>query len=347
MTIETIRFTEDRLFIIDQTLLPNQRIEIELDSLEASVRAIQKLGVRGAPAIGITAAYTLYIIALSLQEQGSLNKDLFLEKALVLKNARPTAVNLAWAVDKMLNVYEKHENKPEKDLLNKLRSCAVDIHEQDKFTCKKIGLHGAGLLKSGANVLTHCNAGILATGGMGTALAPVYSAVEQGKDIHVYVDETRPLGQGTRLTFWELKENAVPATVITDNVAGSLMQDGKIDIIIVGADRVAGNGDFANKIGTYPLAVLAEYHKIPFYCAAPLSTFDNGLDSGSKIPIEVRKKEEITGIWNIKNEEEYRVYNPAFDVTPHQLVTGFITEFGIIEKPFNKKINSLFNSYKE
>lgn len=344
MAIETIRLTGDKLYIIDQTLLPNKMVEIELVSLEDSVDAIKKLSIRGAPAIGIAAAYTLYIIARSLAENRSLSSKKFYADATVLKNARPTAVNLEWAVKKMMAVFEHYKNQPEPVLLKKLHDCAVEIHNRDKETCQKIGNYGGVLLQNGCSVLTHCNAGILATGGSGTALAPVYSAAAQGKKVHVFVDETRPLGQGTRLTYWELRENSIPATLITDNMAGSLMKDGKIDIVIVGADRVAANGDFANKIGTYPLAVLAEYHKIPFYCAAPLSTFDSKLNDGSMIPIEIRKKEEILNIWNIIEYDQYDVYNPAFDVTPNQLVSGFITEFGIIKKPFNKNINSLFNS---
>ena len=198
----------------------------------------------------------------------------------------------------------------------------------------------AELIESKDNILTHCNAGILATGGIGTALAPIYSASSKGKKVHVYVNETRPVGQGTRLTYWELKKNNIPATLLADNMSASLMQDNKINLVIVGADRIAANGDVANKIGTYALAVLSKYHQVPFYVAAPTSTFDMTKKNGLEIPIEIRNKNEVLDFWNIKNKELYDVYNPAFDVTPSKLIAGIITEKGIIRKPYKQNIKS-------
>ncbi len=338
MNFNTIRFADDRLYILDQTLLPNEKAEIELTTLDQVIEAIKSLRVRGAPAIGITAAYGLFREVRRLVEERSLTDKRFYSTAEKLKKARPTAVNLEWAVDRMSRVYEQHNTGSDNTLLNELRQCAADIHNEDRQTCKAIGEYGAGLVKDGYRILTHCNAGILATGGTGTALSVIYTAQNQGKNLHVFVDETRPLGQGTRLTYWELRQNQVPATLITDNMAGSLMQSGSIDLVVVGADRIASNGDFANKIGTYPLAVLASYHHVPFYCAAPRSSFDLKLNNGSEIPIEMRDKREVTGIWHIQDENAYAVYNPAFDITPHSLISGIITEFGIIKIPFTQNI---------
>jgi methylthioribose-1-phosphate isomerase len=341
MTFNTIRFADDRLYILDQTLLPNKMVEIELIQLDQAVEAIQALRVRGAPAIGITAAYAFFIEAKRLSKSRSLTDKNVSTVADTLKASRPTAVNLEWAVDKMYGVFRETDGTDQSIFLENLRDCAVRIHKDDRSTCEAIGKHGSALIRDGSTVLTHCNAGILATGGIGTALSIVYTAKSQGKAIHVYVDETRPLGQGARLTYWELQKNEVPATLITDNMAGSLMKGGKIDTIIVGADRIAANGDFANKIGTYPLAVLAAFHKIPFYCAAPRSTFDFNLETGANINIENRAKHEITDMWNILDPDAYTVYNPAFDVTPHHLLSGIITELGIIKKPFKQNIKQL------
>lgn len=338
MELKAILFADERLQIIDQTLLPNAFNVIELKHLSQAVQAIRKLRVRGAPAIGITAAYALYREAVRLNNHGSLTYSLFLSAARKLKAARPTAVNLEWAVDKMLRTYQDKASVPPEIRLAALKDCAVMIHSEDQEICALIGQHGADIIHDGDTVLTHCNAGILATGGNGTALSVIYEARRQNKNIHVFVDETRPLGQGARLTYWELQTNNVPATLICDNVAGSLMKDGNVNMVIVGADRIALNGDFANKIGTYPLAVLARHHGIPFYCAAPYSTFDENLEDGSAIPIEIRENKEVTMLWKIKNSEQYNVYNPAFDVTPGSLLSGIITERGIIKKPFKRNI---------
>jgi len=342
MKIETIKFENDRLSIIDQSVLPNSFKYLKLKSLEDVISAIKQLKVRGAPAIGITAAYGFYLHLCSLKENNKLNESEMLSAAKQLKECRPTAVNLAWAVDKMVEVYEDSRslNDQEKSLTI-LKDTAIQIHDEDRQSCKKIGSYGSQLINNNFNILTHCNAGILATGGMGTALSPIYSAAGQHKNIHVYVDETRPVGQGARLTFWELAKNNIPATLITDNMAGSLMKQEKVDMVIVGADRIAMNGDTANKIGTYPLAVLARHHNIPFYVAAPFSTFDKSLKTGGDIPIEYRNKKEITSFWGIKDSISGEVYNPAFDVTPADLISGIITEKGILKKPFNlsTKIN--------
>lgn len=343
MNLETIVFENNTLRIIDQKALPNRFDYMDLSSLDETLFAIKNLHVRGAPAIGIVAAYGLYLHARKLAHTRSLNKSAFLRAGYLLKSARPTAVNLAWAVDRMTQVYlNSSASAPENriaDLLEEARS----IHLSDKKTCDLIGKYGAELLPNPAGILTHCNAGFLATGGRGTALSVVYQAAKT-KQVHVYVDETRPVGQGARLTYWELLQHNIPATLITDNMAASLMQQKKVDVIIVGADRIAKNGDVANKIGTYGLAVLARYHQIPFYVAAPLSSFDVHLENGADMPIEFRHKSEVLDFWKIKEQDAYKVYNPAFDVTPNELVTSFITEKGVVNKPFIEQIDQIFHN---
>jgi len=247
-----------------------------------------------------------------------------------IKNARPTAVNLSWAVDRVLEAAEKYNGNSIDEYRQILRDEAITIHEEDRRMCDAIGRHGAELLKDNSTVLTHCNAGALATGGIGTALAVIYKAVEAGKNIKVYADETRPLLQGARLTCWELMQCGVDVTLLTDNMAGYLMSLGKVDAVITGADRITKNGDVANKIGTYTLAVLAREHKIPFYVAAPESTFDKNLESGKDIIVEQRSPEEVTdGFGKRISPEGVKVINPAFDITPHKLVTAYITDTGI------------------
>jgi len=343
MNLETICFKNNRLSILDQTLLPAREEYLTLENLDQVFEAIKSLRVRGAPAIGIVAAYGLVVHALNLKRAGQLNFEGLTKAGEKLKQARPTAVNLTWAVDRMLNKI-KGLTDPEVGF-SLLKEEAIVIHQEDKQTCEKIGLHGSELIKQKANILTHCNTGFLATGGIGTALGVVYKAAEQNKQIHVFVDETRPVGQGARLTYWELQKAHVPATLITDNMAGFLMKQGKVDIVITGADRIALNGDSANKIGTYALAVLAKHHKIPFYIAAPISTFDFSLDSGDQIPIEQRPKEEILNCWNLHANDSVNVYNPAFDVTPANLISGIITEYGILTKPFKKKITNITKQF--
>ncbi|MGD9899395.1 MAG: S-methyl-5-thioribose-1-phosphate isomerase [Calditrichaceae bacterium] len=344
MIIQTIQFENNYLEIIDQTLLPNEFKIIRLNNLNESIDAIKRLRVRGAPAIGIVAAYSLYLHARQLDRLGGLNDDAFIAAANSLKNSRPTAVNLEWAIDKLIKTYYSFTKYDNQVLLNKLMSTADEIHKNDIMTCDRIGKYGSDVIRDGFNILTHCNAGILATGGSGTALAPIYTAQKEGKNIHVFVDETRPLGQGARLTYWELKKNNIPATLITDGMAASLMHKQNINMVIVGADRISSNGDFANKIGTYSLAVLARYHQIPFYTAAPASSFDLSIGCGAEIPIEYRDKSEILDFWNISDYESYDVHNPAFDVTPNEFLTGIITEHGIIKPPFLNNIKSIINT---
>ena len=343
MNLETIVFENNTLRIIDQKALPNRFEYITLKTLDETIAAIKKLHVRGAPAIGIVAAYGLYIHARDLAHTRSLNKSDFLRAGYLLKSARPTAVNLAWAIDRMTQTYLNGSGSSSDKRIDDLLEEAQSIHRSDKKTCDLIGKYGAELLPNPANILTHCNAGFLATGGKGTALSVVYQAAKT-KKIHVFVDETRPVGQGARLTYWELLQFKVPATLIADNMAASLMQQKKVDVIIVGADRITKNGDVTNKIGTYGLAVLAHYHQIPFYVAAPLSSFDVSTETGFDVPIEFRSKEEILDFWQIKNQQNYQVFNPAFDVTPNELVSGIITEKGVINKPFKEKIIPLFNN---
>ncbi|MCB9057654.1 MAG: S-methyl-5-thioribose-1-phosphate isomerase [Calditrichae bacterium] len=342
MTLHTISFENNTLKIIDQTLLPQKLKVIELDSFEKSMEAIKSLRVRGAPAIGIVAAYALYLEALRLKNLNKLTPLSYKEISALMRIVRPTAVNLSWAVDKMYHCFK--ENYSKDYLLENLKNCALSIHDDDRQTCEAIGKNGAILLENKKAVLTHCNAGILATGGNGTALSVIYEAFKQNKQLHVFVDETRPLGQGARLTFYELNQNNVNCTLLTDNAAASLFQLKKFDAVILGADRVTLSGDFANKIGTYNLAVLAKVHKIPFYVAAPVSSFDRNLVNGKDIEIEMRDSNEVLSFWNIDQKQSYKVYNPAFDVTPGRLVTAFITEKDIITKPFKKNINQLLNS---
>ena len=341
MNLETILFENNTLKIINQAELPESFHYIELSNLDEIINSIQNLQVRGAPAIGIVAAYGFFIHAKNLNDAGNLSSGNLTDSANLLKTARPTAVNLQWAVDNMTEVYRKSQTLSNSDLLGHLKTAAQKIHQDDKKACALIGKYGSELISDSMNILTHCNAGILATGGMGTALAPIYTAHQEGKNIHVFVDETRPVGQGARLTYWELNQNQIPATLITDNMAASLMQSKKIDLVIVGADRIAVNGDLANKIGTYGLAVLADYHNIPFYVAAPISTFDTDIKCGDDIPIEERSSDEVTNFWRIKSSEKYTVYNPAFDVTPNYLISAIITEKGVIKKSVKNNIKSI------
>lgn len=322
-----------KLRLIDQTLLPVEYVEIELDQVEQVFEAIRSLRVRGAPAIGCAAAYGLII---GLQKFTSLPRAEFdkkvLEVADYLATSRPTAVNLFWALDRMRGVLPKEPSLSSPALLTRLLSEARAIEDEDREMCAAIGRHGATLLKDGTGVLTHCNAGGLATAGDGTALAVIFAAAASGKQLQVYADETRPLLQGARLTSWELQRRGVPVTLICDNMAGWVMHEGRVQAVIVGADRITANGDTANKIGTYSVALLAKAHGIPFYVAAPTSTFDLSLATGAEIPIEQRAAREIThGFGKQTAPEGVDVYNPAFDVTPAELIAAIITERGLIQ----------------
>ena len=311
------------LDILDQTRLPEQIVRLQLSTPEGVYDAIKRLCVRGAPAIGCSAAIGLAVCVARFKEN---SLEAFMnhlqETAAYLKSSRPTAVNLMWAIDRCCAAvaHLKDIAQIKQTLLDE----ALAIVEEDALLCRRIGDAGAELLEDGMTILTHCNAGALATCGIGTALAPVYRALEQGKKIKVYSDETRPLLQGARLTAWELAQAGVETWTICDNMAASVMKQGKIDMVIVGADRIAANGDSANKIGTYQVAIAAKYHNIPFYIAAPYSTIDYSIPDGSYIPIEERKSDEIYHCNGVN------VFNPAFDVTPKELITAHITERGVL-----------------
>jgi methylthioribose-1-phosphate isomerase len=345
MHVETLRWEgglDGCVRLIEQTLLPAELRVVEVQSSGEMFDAIRRLAVRGAPAIGVAAAYGLLlgVRALGAQDPQALIGRIR-EEAAHLREARPTAVNLSWALERMCARAQADQalGKSSRAILSGLLEEALSIHDEDRKTCRQIGEIGAQLLFDGARVLTHCNAGALATGGMGTALAPIYLAVEQKKRVAVFAGETRPLLQGARLTAWELAQAGIDVTLITDNMAGRVMYEGKVDLVIVGADRIALNGDVANKIGTYSLAVLAAEHGIPFYVAAPLSTFDPELDHGDRIPIEERAPEEVTeGFGRRTAPPGVGVYSPAFDVTPARLVRAIITDVGLIEPPSREKV---------
>jgi len=344
--IETLRWAEDHLEMIDQRILPADFQYISYNSAVSVADGIRSMVVRGAPAIGCAAAYGVALEALNLQDASMDEFSKGMEQAFkILLESRPTAINLFWAVDRMRSKMNENISLTPKKISNTLLSEAHEILSEDIKINRKMGSFGAELLPDGARVLTHCNAGALATAGHGTALGVIRSAVEAGKKISVIADETRPFLQGARLTAWEMVQEDIPITLISDNMSGHLMSHGEVDAIIVGTDRVAGNGDVANKIGTYMVAVLSKRHNIPFYVACPLSTIDRSILSGSDIPIEERSSDEVTGYRDYQwAAEGVSVRNPAFDVTPADLVTGLITEKGVILSPTTEKINHLFNS---
>ncbi|WP_417903552.1 S-methyl-5-thioribose-1-phosphate isomerase [Candidatus Pseudothioglobus singularis] len=341
--IETLRWNEDHLEMIDQRILPENFEYISYYTAKSVADGIYSMVVRGAPAIGCAAAYGVALEALCLSKANLEDFLVGMEVAFkILLESRPTAINLFWAVDRMKNLMAETNEEPEAIALILLKE-AHKILREDIEINKTMGSFGAEVLSNNSSVLTHCNAGALATAGHGTALGVVRSAVESGKSISVIADETRPFLQGARLTAWEMVQEKIPVTLISDNMSGHLMKTGKVDAVVVGTDRVAGNGDVANKIGTYMVAVLAKRHNIPFYVACPLSTIDLSISSGDEIPIEERSANEVTGFrdyqWASKGVS---VRNPAFDVTPADLVTGLITEKGVIFSPNAKKISKLF-----
>lgn len=316
------------LRLLDQTRLPVAEVFLECRTTQDVWEAIKRLSVRGAPAIGVTAAYGVVI---GLQPFGNHLLAEIDRIAEYLASSRPTAVNLFWALDRMQRTAREHSDLDCPNLSRRLLEEAQAIEREDREMCEAIGAQGAKLLKNGDGVLTHCNAGGLATAGDGTALSVFFAAANAGKSLHVFADETRPLLQGARLTSWELQQRGIPVTVICDSMAGWVMREGKIQAVVTGADRIAANGDAANKIGTYSVALLAKAHGIPFYIAAPSSTFDFSLDSGDQIPIEQRPRDEISnGFGKQTVPEGVAVYNPAFDVTPAELISGLITERGVI-----------------
>ena len=344
-SIQTMRWADGKFEMIDQRILPNRFEYISYDSAQSVAEGIKTMVVRGAPAIGCAAAFGIALEGLKLNKENDKDYRKNFEIAFkILAESRPTAVNLFWALAKMQKVINENVNLNLEELSNILLQEAIAIMEEDININKKMGAFGADLLKDGDVVLTHCNAGALATAGHGTALGVIRSAVEQGKKISVIADETRPFLQGARLTSWELIQDNIPVTLITDNMSGYLMSKGEINAIIVGTDRVAANGDVANKIGTYMVAVLARRHNIPFYVACPISTIDLNCPNGEAIPIEERAKEEVTGYrdtqWAAKGVS---VRNPSFDVTPAELVTAIITEKGIIHRPNIKNVGLIFN----
>ncbi|MEJ2371446.1 MAG: S-methyl-5-thioribose-1-phosphate isomerase, partial [Gemmatimonadales bacterium] len=360
---EQIRWSEvgDSVVILDQTELPARRVEKELRTVADVEEAIQSLRVRGAPLIGITAAMGIGALARqAVREAGTAGDELKVDALREcvrgwcdrLEQARPTAVNLVWAIKRLrgaVGIAQASDGVADAavgppgipaigsaaDLADRLRAEADEILEEDRRMCRGIGEHAAELLTDGSTVITHCNAGALATGGIGTALAPVYVATEQGKKVSVYADETRPLLQGSRITAWELGEAGVDVTVIADNMAAALFANDPPDIVFVGSDRIAANGDVANKIGTYGLAVLAKHHAVPFYVLAPTSTVDLGTATGADIPIEQRNADEIRrGFGKLTAPADAPVWSPAFDVTPNDLVAGIVTEQGIHRPPY-------------
>ena len=336
MPVTTIEWTNNQIRMIDQTKLPEELTYLEISDTEVLAEAIKSLRIRGAPAIGIAGAFGM---VLGVQKFAGEEKEVFFkqlkETAEYLNATRPTAVNLSWAIQRMNGVAEQNKDKPVAEIKEQLLKEAQTIWEEDRKICRRLGKHGAKLLKDGFNVLTHCNTGALATVDYGTALGVVFAANEEGKKLHVYADETRPLLQGARLNVWELMNESIDVTLICDNTAAFVMQQKKIDCAIVGADRIAANGDTANKIGTYNVAVLCEKHGVPFYVAAPYSTIDFNLRNGSQIPIEERAAEEITeGFGKRTAPLNTKVYSPAFDITPNELIASIITEEGVIEPPY-------------
>ena len=339
-TIEWIGDLDGYVRLIDQTALPTEVVFKELRTCEEMWEAIRVLRVRGAPALGIAGALGLVLGVRSstAETYGKFRRDLE-NTAEYLGTSRPTAVNLFWALSRLKTVAEELRDQPIPDIKEALLDESLRIIHEDRQVSHRIGELGQALIPDGAGVLTHCNAGGLATAEYGTALAALFTAHEKGKEIHVFADETRPLLQGARLTTWELQQAGIPVTLICDNMAAVVMNQGKVQCVIVGADRIAANGDTANKIGTYGLAILAKAHDIPFYVAAPVSTFDLSLESGAEIPIEERPAEEITeGMGRRIAPDDTEVYNPAFDVTPARYITAIITERGIIDNPSKKTI---------
>ena len=345
-TIRAVDWSPDgaAVRIVDQRRLPGAFVERDLTTLDEICDAIRTLAVRGAPAIGVAGAMGM-VVALSpfADEPVGRFRERVRSVGATIRATRPTAVNLPWAVERMLRAAEASAESP-RGVIQVLRAEATDIRDEDRRMCERIGTHGLPLLPDGARVLTHCNAGALATAGIGTALAPIYLAAASGRRIEVFADETRPLLQGSRLTSWELTRAGIPVTVIADNMAASLMRAGRIDLCIVGADRIARNGDVANKVGTYAVAVAAHHHGIPLYVAAPWSTFDPTTPNGEAIEIEQRNADEIRcGFGPLTAAPEAAVYNPAFDVTPSALITAIISDRGVHRPPYDFPANRVPN----
>lgn len=338
--LPTITWDNDRVILIDQRLLPAEEIYLEcLDYIQVA-EAIEEMAIRGAPAIGVAAAYGVALGVNKVKESDDLDEEL--ERILArLGDTRPTARNLFWALERMKQTFDNHKHLALPELKRRLIQESIAIDKQDVETNKKIGYWGRELIQDGQNILTHCNAGALATAGYGTALGVIRAAHEQGKKIRVFADETRPILQGARLTCWELDKDGIPVVLITDNMAGYLMNKSQISAVITGADRIARNGDTANKIGTYSVAVLAKEHSLPFYVAAPMNTIDFSLTDGDAIPIEERNPEEVKKLaGQCITVPDIEVHNPAFDVTPAKYITAIITEKGVAKPPFTQSLAS-------
>jgi len=343
--VETIQWIDGAVVMIDQTRLPLEEKYVTCRSYQEVAAAIRDMTIRGAPAIGVAAAMGVALGALHAAEPGldARTLDTQMEEiCATLASTRPTAVNLFWAIDRMKRVYASVAGKPIAEIRRRLVEEALLVREEDIAICRAIGRNGAALVPDRKTVLTHCNAGALATAGYGTALGVIRAAVEAGKQIDVFADETRPFLQGARLTAWELQQDGIPVTLITDNMAGHFLKSGRIGCVVVGADRIAANGDVANKVGTYSVAVLAKENGVPFFVAAPISTLDLSLPSGSAIPIEQRAAEEVTHVFGIRIAPEGTVVeNPAFDVTPARYVAAIITEKGVARAPFEESLKKL------
>jgi len=344
--LPTIEWTDDAVVMIDQRKLPASEVYVTCKTANEVAKAIKTMVIRGAPAIGVAAAMGIAVGMTRSRATGTKQFTTEFQKTCeLMAGTRPTAVNLFWAIERMKKAFAAaaHDGQSVDEIKRKLVAEARAIHDEDVQSCRTMGAHGATLVPSSARILTHCNAGALATAGYGTALGVIRAAAEQGKTIAVLADETRPFLQGARLTAWELVRDGIDTTVITDNMAGAMMRLGEVDLVVVGADRIAANGDVANKIGTYSVAVLAKEHGIPFYVAAPLSTVDLNTPDGSGIPIEERNEREVTHVGaNRLTPEGARIRNPAFDVTPSRYVTAIITERGIARAPFTESLPQLF-----
>ena len=343
--IRTIQWIDNFSRMVDQTKVPYEYVTIDIKTGQQMYDAIQTMIVRGAPAIGVSAAHGVVLYAQELMSQ-KLSRDEFIseliKKSEYLKTSRPTAVNLMWAVDKQIEVI-KNSTSDIEGIVEELKQNGIKMENDDISINKRIGDYGAEVVPKGATILTHCNAGALATVGYGTALGVVRSAFAKDNTIQVFSDETRPRQQGSRITTFELKMDGIPVTMITDGMCSYFMKKGMIDMVVVGADRIAANGDTANKIGTYTVAIAAKYHNIPFYIAAPLSTIDTSIATGEEIPIEERSHDEVTHInGKLVCAEGINVINPGFDVTPHELISGIITAVGILRPDYNESIKNAF-----
>ena len=339
--VKAVEWSSGTLRLIDQTRLPAESVYVDLHTVEDVFDAIKQLKVRGAPAIGVTAAYGLYI---AMRNFSGDDRTAFYQQLSkmsdYLASARPTAVNLVWALTHLREQLEASAEQHPPQLVKNLLAYAIELHEDDRQRCERMGENGQSLIPEGARILTHCNTGALATGGIGTALAVIYCADRAGKNISVYANETRPVLQGARLTVWELTQANIPVKLVCDSMGAALMQHKKVDMVILGSDRISADGSVANKIGTYSLAILAKHHGIPFYVVAPLSTVDMNITDGRKIPIEERPCDEIRRVFNQCQitVPDVDCWNPAFDVTPPELVTAIVTEKGVIRPPYVENI---------